>query len=66
MKNEIWMLLKIYKIGWKTCTYLDGDKNSYDAHHHILRKNTGDVSVLVIVHIEQTVAEYDRGGALRG
>jgi len=41
-------------------TYLNSDENTDDAHHYVLGENSCDIGVLIVVDIEQTVAEYNR------
>lgn len=39
---------------------LDRNEDSCESKHDILGKDTCDVCVLIIIHIEQTVTEYNR------
>ena len=46
-------------------SYLNSNEDAKKAHQHILSQHASDVSVLIVIHVEQGVAEHDRGLCLR-
>lgn len=57
--RSIWKHDKVKLV--RIISYLNSYEDAKKAHQHILSQNSCDVSVLIVIDVEQGVAEHDRG-----